>query len=56
MGKSIQAGYEEDFYAWTAHNAKLLKEGKLSEIDVKNIAEEIVGNTPSRSKDFVSPN
>jgi vacuolar-type H+-ATPase subunit C/Vma6 len=41
MTKSIQKEYEKDFYAWSIHNAKLLREGKLSEIDVENIAEEI---------------
>ena len=33
--------YEKDFYAWAIHNAKLLREGKLSEVDIENIAEEI---------------
>jgi hypothetical protein len=37
----IQKEYEKDFYAWTTHNAKLLRERKLSEIDIENIAEEI---------------
>jgi vacuolar-type H+-ATPase subunit C/Vma6 len=41
MGKNIQKEYEKDFYAWTVHNVKLLREGKLSEADVENIAEEI---------------
>jgi hypothetical protein len=33
--------YETDFYAWTQEQAKLLSEGRLQEIDVKNILEEI---------------
>ena len=33
--------YEEDFYAWTAEQARLLRSGELSSIDVANIAEEI---------------
>jgi hypothetical protein len=33
--------YEEDFYAWTQEQARLLREGALSEIDVENIAEEL---------------
>jgi hypothetical protein len=41
MTKSIQKEYEKDFYAWSIHNANLLREGKLSEIDIENIAEEI---------------
>lgn len=33
--------YEEDFYAWTVEQARLLRGGDLSAIDVGNIAEEI---------------
>lgn len=33
--------YEEDFYAWTVEQARLLRAGELSGIDVENIAEEI---------------
>jgi len=33
--------YEKDFYAWAMHNAQLLRQGKLKEIDVDNLAEEI---------------
>jgi hypothetical protein len=34
-------GYEEDFYAWTVEQARLLRSGKLSSLDVANVAEEI---------------
>ena len=33
--------YDEDFYAWTVEQARLLRLGDLSAIDVANIAEEI---------------
>lgn len=33
--------YDQDFYTWALHNAKLLRQGKLSEIDAENIAEEL---------------
>jgi hypothetical protein len=33
--------YEKDFYAWTVEQARLLRAGEFSEIDVENIAEEI---------------
>lgn len=33
--------YEEDFYAWTVEQARLLRSGELSAIDAANIAEEI---------------
>ena len=35
------AGYEEDFYAWTVEQSRLLRSGELSAIDAVNIAEEI---------------
>ncbi len=33
--------YDEDIYGWTVNTARLLKEGRLSEIDVDNVIEEI---------------
>lgn len=33
--------YEEDFFAWTVEQAKLLRSGDLSQIDAANVAEEI---------------
>jgi hypothetical protein len=33
--------YEEDFYAWTVEQARLLRSGELAAIDAANIAEEI---------------
>ncbi len=34
-------GYEQDFYAWTQEQAKLLRSGQWQLIDVQNLAEEI---------------
>lgn len=33
--------YDQDFYEWALKNAELMRQGKLSEIDVENIAEEL---------------
>ncbi len=41
MNTFIHKEYDTDFYAWTLHNATLLREGRLSEIDVDHLAEEI---------------
>ena len=35
--------YDQDFYAWAMHNADLIRQGRLSEIDVEHIAEELEG-------------
>lgn len=54
MAKINQKEYEKDFYAWTVHNAQLLREGKLSEIDVKNIAEEIESMGKSEKRELIN--
>jgi hypothetical protein len=33
--------YEEDFYGWAMANASLLKQGKLEEVDMEHIIEEL---------------
>ena len=33
--------YDDDFFAWTMEQARLLREGAVSEIDTLNLAEEI---------------
>ncbi len=33
--------YEEDFYGWAMTNAQLMKEGKMNELDIENLIEEI---------------
>jgi hypothetical protein len=33
--------YDDDFFAWTQEQARLLREGDLADIDVENLAEEI---------------
>lgn len=33
--------YDRDFFEWTARNAQLLREGRLTEVDAANLAEEI---------------
>jgi hypothetical protein len=35
------AEYEEDFYAWTVEQGRLLRSGELASVDAANIAEEI---------------
>ena len=46
--------YENDFYAWATRNAKLMREGKLSEIDVDHIAEELEEMSGSQRRELVS--
>jgi hypothetical protein len=42
--------YDEDFVAWTQHQATMLREGKWDKMDLLNLAEEIesLGNSVRR--------
>ena len=44
------AAYDEDFFAWTEEQARLLRAGEVAEIDTLNLAEEIesVGRSDRR--------
>ena len=33
--------YDQDFYGWTQEQARLLREGRFSEVDIGNVVEEI---------------
>lgn len=48
------ASYEQDFYAWAMRNAQLLREGRFSEIDVDNIAEELETIGRSEKRELVN--
>ncbi|BAP56887.1 hypothetical protein THII_2590 [Thioploca ingrica] len=50
----LTTSYEQDFYAWTRHNAQLLREGKLAEIDMENIAEELESMGKSEQRELIN--
>lgn len=54
MTINIHEEYNQDFYSWTKHNAELLRQGKLSEIDIENIAEEIESMGKRDKRELVS--
>lgn len=37
----MKSSYDHDFYNWAMHNAQLLKEGKLAQADIEQIAAEL---------------
>lgn len=47
------ATYEQDFYAWTQEQASLLRTGRLAEIDIENIAEELESMGRSEKRELV---
>ncbi len=46
--------YERDFYAWTAQQARLLRAGRLDQLDLANIAEEIESMGRSEYRELVN--
>lgn len=46
--------HDRDFYAWTKETAQLLKEGKINEVDVMNIAEELEDMGISNKRALIS--
>lgn len=46
--------YDSDFYAWTNEQAALLRAGKLSAVDIENIAEEIESMGRTEKRELVS--
>jgi hypothetical protein len=49
-----QRKYDKDFYAWAMDNAKLLREGKLSDVDIENVAEEVESMGKSEKRELLS--
>jgi Domain of unknown function DUF29 len=45
--------YENDFYAWSIEQAALLRAGKLDQVDVKHIAEEIESMGKSEKRELL---
>ncbi|MBF0343767.1 MAG: DUF29 domain-containing protein [Nitrospirae bacterium] len=46
--------YDTDFYQWTIYNAALLRQGRFSELDVENIAEEIETMGRSEKRELIN--
>jgi hypothetical protein len=41
MMNTLEQDYEQDFYAWIQHNIALLKQGKLNEINIDILIDEL---------------
>jgi Domain of unknown function DUF29 len=52
--KAISSLYEEDFFLWLETTAQLLKEGKLNELDIANLLEEIEGMARNEKRSISS--
>jgi iron-sulfur cluster repair protein YtfE (RIC family) len=54
LGDAPADAYERDFHAWAMKNAELLRQGRLSEIDTENIAEELETMGRSERRELVN--
>ena len=46
--------YQQDYYGWAIHNAELLRQGRLAEIDFEHIAEELEDMGGSKERELES--
>lgn len=46
--------FDKDYYAWTLHNAELVREKRFDEIDIDHIAEELENMGKSSKRELVS--
>ncbi len=46
--------YDRDFYAWTTEQAELLRAGRLGDMDLEHIAEEIESMGRSEKRELIS--
>ena len=46
--------YEQDFYAWATENARLIRQGRLADIDLEHVAEELDSMGRSERRELVS--
>lgn len=46
--------YETDFYRWTAETARALREGRLADVDLEHVAEEIEDMGKSERRELVN--
>jgi hypothetical protein len=51
---SETVAYETDFHAWAIYNARLLREGKLNQLDAEHIAEELEGMSASERRELLN--
>ena len=54
MSTKLHDEYNKDFYAWAIHNAELIRQGKLNEIDAENVAEELEGMGNNNKRELIN--
>lgn len=51
---ALNSLYERDFYEWSRHQARLLREGRWDELDLENLVEEVESVGRSQKKEVYS--
>lgn len=51
---TTQQLYEQDFHAWTLRNAELIRQGRIDEVDLEHLAEELEDMGASRQQQLES--
>jgi vacuolar-type H+-ATPase subunit C/Vma6 len=46
--------YDKDLYAWASHNVKLMRQGRLTEVDMEHVAQEIEDMGNNNKRELVS--
>lgn len=54
MATKLQREYEQDFYAWAIHNAKLMRQRKLTEIDCEHVAKELESMGRNNKRELIN--
>ncbi len=52
--KAVAELYEHDLYAWTLKNAALIRQGRLAEVDLEHVAEELESMGRSERQELVN--
>jgi hypothetical protein len=51
---AVTTYYDQDFYAWLVHQVELLRQRRLSELDIDNLIEEIDGLSKAQRQQIVN--
>jgi len=54
INSKLKQEYNADFYAWVTHNTELMRQGRLSEIDIEHIAEELESMGKSEKRELTN--
>src|SRR5688572_21911684 len=54
MNPKNTSGYNHDFYKWVMQNAKLIRQGKFSQVDAEHVAEELESIGKSEKREIIN--